>query len=127
MKKLKIMPLLTGTLVAAAIAVTPLAALAQAQGQGSQPSQSANSEIVLSPEQQAKFKEIREQTLAQIQKVLTPAQMNQFKKEGPMGVQNLSDGQKTELQKIFETYIGSIRGILTKEQLQQLEQAQPNK
>jgi Spy/CpxP family protein refolding chaperone len=125
MKTLKILPLITGALIAAAIAMSPVAALAQGQGQGQQSQQST--EIVLSPEQQAKLKEIREQTLASIAKVLTPAQMNVFKEAGPMALKDLSDPQKAELQKIFETYVVSIRGILTKEQLQQIEQAQPNK
>lgn len=125
MKTLKILPLITGALIAAAIAMSPVAALAQGQGQGQQQQQST--EIVLSPEQQAKFKEIRSQTLASIAEVLTPAQMELFQKEGPMALKDLSDSQKTELQKIFETYIGSIRGILTQEQLRQIEQAQPNK
>ncbi len=123
MKTLKIMPLLTGVMIAAAIAVTPLAALAQ--GRNPQPPQQGSTEIVLSPEQQAKFKEIRSQTLEKIAKVLSPEQMAQFKKQGPRGLKNLSDGQKTELQKIFVAYITDIRGILTKEQLQQIEQAQP--
>jgi Spy/CpxP family protein refolding chaperone len=125
MKTLKILPLITGALMAAAIAMSPVAALAQGQGQGQQQQQST--EIVLSAEQQAKFKEIRAQTLASIAKVLTPAQMDLFQKEGPMALKDLTDPQKAELQKIFETYIVSIRGILTKEQLQQIEQAQPDK
>lgn len=119
MKTLKIMPLIMGVIVAGAIAVTPMAAMAQGQ------SQSNSSEIVLSQEQQAKFKEIREETISKIAKVLTPAQMDEFKKKGPQGLTNLSDPQKTQLQQIFESYLGAIRGILTKAQLQQIEQAQP--
>ena len=125
MKTLKILPLITGALMAVAIAMSPVAALAQGQGQGQQRQQST--EIVLSPEQQAKFKDIRAKTLASIAKVLNPAQMELFQKEGPMALKDLTDPQKAELQKIFETYIGSIREILTKEQLQQIEQAQPDK
>ena len=119
MKTLKIMPLIMGVIVAAAIAATPGAAMAQQQ------SQSNSSEIVLSQEQQAQFAQIRKKTIDQIAKVLTPAQMDEFKKKGPQGLTNLSDPQKTELQEIFQSYLTSIRGILTKDQLQQIEQAQP--
>lgn len=119
MKTLKIMPLIMGVIVAAAIAATPGAAMALQQ------SQPSSGEIVLSQEQQAKFKEIREQTISKIAQVLTPAQMDEFKKKGPQGLTNLSDPQKTELQEIFQSYLTSIRGILTKDQLQQIEQAQP--
>ncbi|MBD2125874.1 hypothetical protein NDI39_13970 [Microcoleus sp. ZQ-A2] len=119
MKTLKIMPLIMGVIVAAAIAATPMAAMAKQQ------SQSNSGEIVLSQEQQAKFKDIREQTISKISKVLSPAQMEEFKKKGPQGLTNLSDPQKTQLQQIFESYLTSIRGILTQDQLRQIEQAQP--
>ncbi|HEY9614751.1 hypothetical protein [Allocoleopsis sp.] len=119
MKMLKIMPLIMGVFVTAAIAVTPLAAMAETQ----QPS--SRGEITLSQEQQAKFKEIRAQTISKIAQVLTPAQMDDFKKKGPQGLTNLSGTQKTQLQQIFQSYLKSIEGILTKEQLQQIEQARP--
>lgn len=122
MKRLKIKSLFAGVMVAAAIAVTPLAGFAQQQQR-----QSGGPEIVLSKEQQDQLAQIRAQTLSQIEKVLSPAQMNQFKAKGPMGIENLSQGQKNELEQIFESYIASIQGILTKEQLQQIEQAQPSK
>jgi hypothetical protein len=120
MKTLKIMPLLTGVMIAAAIAVTPLAAKAQAQQ-----SQSRPPEIVLTAEQQSTIKKIRAQTLDEIKKVLSPTQMAQFQKDGPAGLKDLSDPQKKRLQEIFESYIKSIRSTLTQQQLQQLEQARP--
>jgi hypothetical protein len=119
MKTLKIMPLIMGVIVAAAIAVTPLAAMAQGQ------SQSNSSEIVLSQEQQAKFAEIRKETIKKIEKVLTPEQMKVFQEKGPQGLTNVSDPQKKELEDIFKSYLTSIRGILTTDQLRQIEQAQP--
>ncbi|AFZ20103.1 hypothetical protein [Allocoleopsis franciscana] len=119
MKTLKIMPLIMGVIVAAAIAATPLAAMAQGQ------SQSSSGEIVLTQEQQAKFKDIREQTILKISQVLSPAQMEEFKKKGPQGLTNVSDPQKMQLEEIFQSYLKEIRAILTKEQLQQIEQAQP--
>ena len=119
MKMLKIMSLVMGVLVAAAIAVTPLAAMAETQ------QSPPRGEITLSQEQRVKFNEIREQTIAKIAQVLTPAQMDQFKKNGPRGLTDLSGTQKTQLQKIFESYLDSIKGILTKEQLQQIEQSRP--
>lgn len=122
MKRLKIKLLFAGALVAAAIAVTPLAGFAQQQQR-----QSGGPEIVLSQDQQKQIAEIRKLTLAQIQKVLSPAQMNQFKDKGPMGIQNLTEGQKKQLEGIFQSYIASIQGVLTEEQLQQIEQAQPSK
>jgi Spy/CpxP family protein refolding chaperone len=119
MKTLKIMPLVMGVLVAAAITVSPLAAMAETQ----QPS--SRGEITLSQEQQAKFQDIRKRTISEIAQVLTPEQMEAFKKDGPQGLTNLSGTQKTQLQKIFQSYLKSIEGILTKEQLQQMQQAQP--
>lgn len=119
MKTLKIMPLIMGVIVAAAIAVTPGAAMAQQQ------SQSSSGEIVLSQEQQAQFAEIRKETIKKIGEVLSPEQMKVFQEKGPQGLTNVSDSQKTQLQKIFETYLTSIRGILTADQLRQIEQAQP--
>ncbi len=119
MKMLKIMPLVMGVLVAAAIAVTPRAAMAETQ---QSPPRGA---ITLSQEQQVKFKDIREQTIAKIAQVLTPAQMKQFKENGPQAVTNLSNPQKTQLKQILESYLTSIRGILTEDQLRQLEQARP--
>jgi sulfite reductase beta subunit-like hemoprotein len=77
MKALKIMPLIMGVIVAAAIAATPGAAMAQQQ------SQSSSGEIVLSQAQQAQFAQIRKDTIERIAQVLTPAQMEQFKKKGP--------------------------------------------
>lgn len=124
--RLKLIPMLAGVLAAATIAVTPLAAVAQAPQ-----SEPARTRIVLTNEQQAQLEKIQKETIAQIQSVLTEEQNAQLMAslqngQGISGVENVSDEQLTKLQTILQQFNDRIGGILTPEQIQQIEQSQPS-
>lgn len=124
--KLKLRPILAGVLAAAAIAVTPLVAAAQAPQ-----SEAARTRIVLSNEQQTQLAKIQEETFSQIQSVLTEEQNTQLMAslqngQGLSGVENISDEQLTKIQTILQQFNERIGGILTPEQIQQIEQGQPS-
>ncbi|HEY9651141.1 MAG TPA: hypothetical protein V6C95_10800 [Coleofasciculaceae cyanobacterium] len=124
--KLKLIPMLAGVLAAAAIAVTPLVAVAQAPQ-----SEATRTRITLSDEQHTQLEQIQAETISQIQSVLTKEQNTQLMAslqngQGLNGVENLSDEQLTQIQTILQQFNERIGGILTPEQIQQIEQGQPS-
>ncbi|HEY9596325.1 MAG TPA: hypothetical protein V6D33_01485 [Cyanophyceae cyanobacterium] len=124
--RLKLIPLLAGVLAAVAIAVTPLVAVAQTTQ-----SEPARTRITLSEEQHAQLEQIQAETIAKIKSILTEEQNTQLMAslqngQGLDGVKNLSDEQLTKLQTILQQFNERIGGILTPEQIQQIEQGQPS-
>jgi Spy/CpxP family protein refolding chaperone len=137
--KLKLKSIVAGVIATAAIAATPLIAFAQAQAPAQAPAPATapatenkpRPRIVLSAEQQAEFEKIQNDTLTQIEGVLTPEQKTQFAagRESGQGfgaIQNLTDPQKSQIRKILETFNGRIGAMLTPEQKQQIQQSQSN-
>jgi Spy/CpxP family protein refolding chaperone len=110
MTKLK---LVAGLLTSAAIAATSLAAFAQTQ---SPPPQPTIPRTGLTREQQLKFKQLQENTIAQIEAVLTPEQRTQFAAARQRGqgldLQNLSEEQRTQITEILLSLSPRIEEIL---------------
>jgi len=131
--KLKLMPMLTGVIAAAAMAATPLVALAQApQTQPQTQEARPRPRITLSREQQAEFEQIQARTITEIEAVLTPKQKTQFAAaresgEGLGAIQDLSEPQITKIQTILESFNTQLGNLLTQEQKQQIEQSQPSR
>lgn len=129
MKQSRLLPLLAGILAAVILAVTPLAAFAQAQSPQQQ--EQTPPRIILSPEQQTQFEQIQADIITQIKAVLTPAQKDQFANalengQGLSSIENLSPAQLSEIQTILQAFNTQIGEILTQEQKQQIEQSQSN-
>jgi periplasmic protein CpxP/Spy len=86
--------------------------------------------VEITQEQDAKLAQIRSQTRSQIQAVLTPDQISQFKTalEQNQGLRkaiasmNLSADQKTQLRSIFQSTRTQLTSTFTPEQRQQLRQ-----
>ncbi|MDJ0516964.1 MAG: hypothetical protein QNJ74_12150 [Trichodesmium sp. MO_231.B1] len=84
----------------------------------------------LTPEQKTQWEEIRANTKAQIQNILTPQQQEQFQtltSQGQRGRKvmkqlNLSEEQKTQMREIRQSSRQQIANILTEEQQEQLRQ-----
>ena len=84
----------------------------------------------LTPEQKTQWEEIRVETKAQIQNILTPEQQEQFEtltSQGQRGRKaikqlNLSEEQKTQMREIMQSSRQQMANILTEEQLEQLRQ-----
>ncbi len=131
--KLKLMPMLAGVIAAAAMAATPLVALAQApQTQPQTEEARPRPRITLSREQQAEFEAIQARTITEIETVLTPKQKAQFAAaresgEGLGAIQDLSEPQIREIQTILESFNTALGNLLTQEQKQQIEQSQPSR
>ena len=132
--KLKLVPALAGAWALAVVAA-PLAVKAEPK----QSNQSAQSQVQNQPkpvgvklteQQKGQMNEIRRDTRARIEKLLTPQQQEQFKAalQSPQGGQaafaamKLSPEQQTQLQGILQSAQARAEAILTPEQRQQLQQ-----
>lgn len=135
MMKLKIMPLLAGA-IALTVAAAPLAVKAEPnQSNQPVPKQAQNRppvvKVKLTQQQQNQLDQIRRDTRAQIEKLLTPQQLEQFKSamQSPQGRQaaisamNLSEAQKTRLKTIVQSAQSRAEAILTPQQRQQIQQS----
>jgi flagellar basal body L-ring protein FlgH len=129
--KLKPMLMFAGVMAAVAIAITPLAASAQNQPsqapQQSEQSPQKPARIVLSREQQEKFKEMQARAIGDIEDVLTPAQKTQFATgrrdgRGLEAIENLSESQVGQIQKVLQDLNDRIGALLTDDQKQQIQQ-----
>ncbi|MGD1809556.1 hypothetical protein ACP6PL_29550 [Dapis sp. BLCC M126] len=84
----------------------------------------------LTPEQKTEWEEIRTQTQAEIQNILTPQQQEEFETLTSQGEErreamkqlNLSEEQKTQIREIKQSSRQQMADILTEEQLQQVRQ-----
>ncbi|OZH55567.1 hypothetical protein AFK68_03775 [Hydrocoleum sp. CS-953] len=84
----------------------------------------------LTLEQKAEWEEIRAQTKAEIQNILTPEQQEELetltsqgqKKREAIRQLNLSEQQKTQMREIMQSSRQQMANILTEEQLQQVRQ-----
>ncbi len=131
--KLKVMPILAGS-VAIALAATPLAVIAQ-PSQSSPPSssqtqnQSPLTNVKLTQQQQDKLAQIRSDTRTQLDKILTPKQKDQFRaalqagqdRRSAFAAMNLSDQQKTQLRTLMQSAKSRAEAVLTPEQRQQIQ------
>ena len=134
--KVKFLPMFAGVIATAAVAATSLPAFAQAPAPAPAPAQAPAStqnkpRIVFTPDQQAKFEDIKTKTVTEIEATLNGEQKKQFATgrengEGLGAVQNLSDTQKTKIMGILQAFNSKIGDILTAEQKQQIEQSQAN-
>lgn len=122
--KRKLMTMLAGGL----ILITPFIAKAGwAQSAANAPFPIMNG-VELSQQQEAQLQQVRLQTRAQIEQILTPEQRNQFKAslERGEGIQkaiaamNLSTEQKSQLQTVFRSAREQFGNTLTPEQKQQI-------
>lgn len=133
--KLKLMSMLGGA-IALTVAAAPLAVKAQ-PSQPSQPVPGTGAQnrpgpagIQLTPQQREKLVQIRRDTSAQIQKILTPEQQNKFKaaiqsgqdRRSAFAAMNLSSQQQEQLSKIRKQANSQVESILTPEQRQQIQQ-----
>ena len=134
MMKLKLKSMLAGA-IALTVAAAPLAVKAQpnqpnqpARGQAQNQPRIAGVEIT--QKQQQQLAEIRRDTRAQVEKLLTPQQRQQFKAaidgprqgQSPFAGMNLSEDQQTKLQAIVQSAQYRAEAILTPEQRQQIQQ-----
>jgi Spy/CpxP family protein refolding chaperone len=119
--------LLAGMLATAVITITPLATKAQEQA----PQTPQNRpRIELNQEQQLQLEQIQNQTLRQIDTVLTPEQRGQFNAgrqngQGIGAIQELSENQRTQLRTILQRANSQVEQLLTPEQIQQIQQQSP--
>ena len=132
--KRKLKPVLAGA-IALTLAAAPLAVKAQSN-QPNQPvrGQSQNQPqiagVKITQQQQQQLAEIRRNTRAQVEKILTPQQLQQFKAaiesprqgQSPFAGMNLSEDQQTKLQAIVQSAQYRAEAILTPEQRQQIQQ-----
>jgi Spy/CpxP family protein refolding chaperone len=145
----------TLSLIAAAFALTLTATPFVAQAQETFPSRQPGKEFAekgpwkqlgLTDAQKAKMQEIRRNTRAEMEKVLTPEQKEQLKaamqerrgqrsqgegrgkgkKNNPFASLNLSEAQKTRMQEIKESSKQQIEAVLTPAQREQMKQIQQN-
>lgn len=149
--KIKLMPMLAGVLVLGAVAA-PFAVnaqanpgakllMAQAQEGQRQGKEGKWAKLNLTDAQKQQMRQIKEETRAQIQEVLTPeqrAQMETMKQNrqgqngqgqarqgrrgGVMASLNLTDAQKASIKQIMESQKARMSQVLTAEQRQQMEQ-----
>lgn len=148
--KIKLMPMLAGVLVLGAVAA-PFAVnaqanpsvkllMAQAQRQGKE---SKWAKLNLTDAQKQQMRQIKEETRAQIQEVLTPeqraqmetmkqnrqgqngqrqARQGQGRRGGMMASLNLTEEQKARIKEIMQSQKARMDQVLTAEQRQQIEQ-----
>ncbi len=126
--KLKFLPLIVGVIAAAAISATPLTAFAQDTAPQSQPTRTR---IQLTPDQQTQFQQLEANAITAIEKILTAEQNTQFAQarqngQGLNAIQGLTDDQKQGIVGVIENLNTQIGNLLTPEQIQQIEQGQPN-
>ena len=131
--KLKLLPALAGALAFAVIAA-PLAVKAQLR-QSNQPAPQVPNQpkplgVELTQQQKTQMNEIRRDTRARIEKLLTPQQQEQFKTalqsrqggQAAFAAMKLSPEQQNQLQGILQSAQARAEAILTPEQRQQLQQ-----
>lgn len=132
--KLKLMPVLAGA-IALTVAAAPLAVKAQPNQQNQPvPGQAQNQPqfagVEITQQQQDQLSQIRNETRAQIEKLLTPQQLQQFKtamqssqdRQAAFAAMNLSEEQKTQLQTIVQSAQNRAETVLTPEQRQKIQQ-----
>jgi len=127
--KLMVLPALLGLmLTASVVTATP----AQAQFELAQQTKRRGSlaDLNLTPEQQQRIQQIRQNARNQMQQVLTPEQRQQLsqlpgqtpeQRRATMKNLNLTDAQKQQMRQIRTSTRQQIEAILTAEQRQQLE------
>lgn len=132
--KLKLVPALAGALALTVVAA-PLAVQAEPK-QSNQPAQPQVQTptkpvgVELTQQQKSQMNEIRRDTRARIEKLLTPQQQEQFKAalqsrqggQAAFAAMKLSPEQQTQLQGILQSAQSRAEAILTPEQRQQLQQ-----
>lgn len=134
MMRLKLIPLFAGVLALTISA--PLTVKAQTNQPNQpvpqqQPPKQPQGGIELTPQQQEQLTQIRRDTRAQIQKVLTPKQQEQFKtavqsgenRQAAFAAMKLTKEQQTKLQGILQSARTKTEAILTPEQRQQVQQS----
>lgn len=123
--KRKLMPLFVGA-IALTLAATPLALQAQSNRSIQDSPQFAG--VELTQEQQDELTQIREETRAQIEAILTPEQLELFRAAKESGqvrreafaAMNLSDEQRAEIREIRESAKAQSQEILSPEQQEQI-------
>ena len=123
---------LTATTVAVKAQTTKPSPLVVAQAQEHH---SFEQRLGLTDDQKAKMAEIRSNTRAQMQKILTPEQQNHLTtamknhqdRRSAMASLNLTDDQKNQLKQLRQSEKTQIDGILTPEQKQQMQQFRQNR
>lgn len=130
--KLTLVPALAGAL-ALTVAAAPLAVKAEPKQSNSAPEQVQNQPkpvgVELTQQQKSQMNEIRRDTRARIEKLLTPQQREQFKaavqsRQGgqtAFAAMKLSPEQQNQLQGILQSAQSRAEAILTPEQRQQLQ------
>ena len=131
--KLKLTPMLAGA-IALTVAAAPLAVKAQPNQPNQRvPGQAQNGSqmggVKLNQQQQNQLAQIRRDTRAQIDAILTPKQREQFKvaMQSPQGrraaftAMKLSDDQKSQMQAIIQSAQSRAEAILTPQQRQQIQ------
>lgn len=135
---IKLMPMLAGAL-ALTLTSAPLVVKADspsgvtvAQAQKPEKWQNLN----LTPEQRTRMAEIRTQTRAQMEAVLTPQQREQLnaatqesgqRRRGAFANLNLTPEQQAQIRQIRQSAKSQMRSVLTPEQQQQLQQMRENR
>lgn len=138
--KIKLMPMLVGALVFGA-AATPLAVnaqpnssgqqlLAQAQQRQRQGKEGKWAQLNLTEAQQQEMRRIKEETRAQMQNILTPAQQAALNANGQERnrkawkevMSSLSDAQKTQMRTLMQQQKNRMEAVLTDAQRQQIQQ-----
>ncbi|EKQ70200.1 P pilus assembly/Cpx signaling pathway, periplasmic inhibitor/zinc-resistance associated protein [Leptolyngbyaceae cyanobacterium JSC-12] len=117
--------------IALSLSVLPVSPVAaQLENAPMMQNQRGWNKLNLTDAQKAQMKQMREQTQAQIEQILTPEQKAQWqsmkqnggKKPGRMQSLNLSEAQKQQIRQIRENAKQSMQSILTPEQRAILEQ-----
>ncbi len=128
----KIIPFLAGVL-ALTVAAAPLAVKAENQVNQPFPKQAQDKPgfagVELTQTQKDQMEQIRRDTRAQIEKILTPQQQEQFKtamqnRQGgraAFAAMNLSPEQQTKMQTIIQSSKSRAEAVLTAEQRQQIQ------
>ncbi|MBP5974007.1 P pilus assembly/Cpx signaling pathway, periplasmic inhibitor/zinc-resistance associated protein [Brasilonema sp. CT11] len=131
--KLKKLSLICGA-IALSLTTTSFAVKAEANSSlplvvaQSQPKEGAFQRLGLTDEQKTKIKEIRSNTRAEVDKILTEQQREQLKTamqnrqgRGGFAALNLSDDQKNQLKQVMQSQKTQIEAVLTPQQKEQLQ------
>ncbi|MEN9218540.1 MAG: hypothetical protein Q6J33_05990 [Gloeomargarita sp. DG_2_bins_126] len=127
---IRCLPALLGLVLAMPVLIAPPAQAEVELAQQKSNRRSFWSELNLTPEQQQRIQQIRQNARAQMQQVLTPEQRQQLSQlQGQPPEQrrlslknlNLTDAQKAQMRQIRANTRQQIEAILTSEQRQQLE------
>ncbi|MBV8882598.1 MAG: Spy/CpxP family protein refolding chaperone [Chroococcidiopsidaceae cyanobacterium CP_BM_RX_35] len=135
--QLKLFPMLAGVIASFSLVVgIPVAAKAEPPAQpspitpGQGQSQSPLAGVKLTQQQQDRINQIRSNTRARIQKVLTTEQQNRYQaalqsgqgRQAAVAAMNLSDNQKKQLQQIVQSARTQTNAVFTPEQRRQIQQ-----